>query len=79
MSRVVTIRRAFDDLKAVRRDPETYSMDMLEDMMQATIKAQKQFKRDRYFRQPNTDEFVAVLEEVIQDLAMVQRKLKEGT
>lgn len=79
MRRVVLLRRAFNDLQDVRRDSETYSMDMLEDTMQAIVKAQKQYKKDRYFRRADTDEFVGVLEEIFQDLALVQRKLKEGT
>lgn len=79
MRRVVLLRRAFNDLQDARRDTEIYSQDMLELTTEAIVKAQRQFKRDRHFRRPNTDEFVAVLEEIVQDLSLIQRKLKEGT
>jgi hypothetical protein len=76
--RVVLLRKAFFDLQDVRRT-KTFSWDLLDGTTEAVIKAQKQFKRDRHFRRANSDEFVAVLEEIVQDLTLLKRKLEEGT
>jgi len=76
--RVVLLRKAFHDLQDVRKH-EAYSWDLLDRTTDAVKKAQKQFRRDKHFRRANTDEVVAVLDEIIQDLELIKHKLAEGT
>jgi hypothetical protein len=77
MKRVVLLRKSFYGLQDARHDTET-SWDLLDFTTDAVIKAQKQFKRDRHFRRPNHEEFVAVLEEIVQDLTLIKQRLDEG-